>query len=408
MNNYLNRLAEQNFKTICKILPVVLVCGPRQVGKTTMLKHLSENEDRTYVTLDDLDVRELALTDPKLFFQKYKTPILIDEVQFAPNLFSYIKIMADTNQKAGEFWLTGSQSYNIMKNVTESLAGRIGIMNMYSLTYQEIIQNNHKTPTDFSFTNLLTIIDYPKLEINNTFEYIFNGGMPKLVSLKGENRSIYFNSYISSYLLRDVMELGGVSDVVKFNKFLVACASQIGNVINYANLATASDISQPTAKDWLNILQGLGIVYLIQPYFNNSLKRLTKTPKLYFYDTGLCSFLAKIPSYESLQVSSMAGSYFENFVMNQLVIKYKLLDHCPNIYFYRDIDQYEVDIILEDFDGITPLEIKLSANPNKRDIEKFKVLEKLGKLIKDGGIICLIDSVYPVDKHNSLIPVGII
>ena len=221
-------------------------------------------------------------------------------------------------------------------------------------------------------------------------------------------RTEYFKSYIETYLMKDIQELGKITDVVRFKKFLTACASQNANVINYANLALASDISQPTAKEWLSTLQGIGIVYLVQPYFNNSLKRLTKTPKLYFFDTGLCAYLAKIPSEEMLLASSLAGAYFENYVMNQLVIKNELSKNERNIYFYRDIDQNEVDILLEDGDGITPLEVKLSANPNKRDIEKFKVLEKLNRNIKDGGIICLIDSVYPVNEHNSLIPAGLI
>jgi uncharacterized protein len=406
---YLNRLAEKHFLQLSNFFPVVLVTGPRQVGKTTMLNYLSKNENRTYVTLDDLDARNLAINDPKLFFQKYKTPILIDEVQFAPNLFSYIKVVVDKNKQPGEFWLTGSQSYSIMKNINESLAGRIGIMSMYSFTYQEVIQTKNDIPTNFSLENLLKLkSSYPTLTINEVFKYIFIGGMPKLINANEEIRKTYFNSYINSYLMRDVVELGKITDLVKFNNFLVACASQVGNVVNYANLSNASNISQPTAKEWLEVLQGMGIVYLIQPYYNNALKRLTKTPKLYFYDTGLCSYLAKIPSNESLQVSSMAGAYFENYIMNQFVIKYQLLPQAPDIYFYRDIDKNEVDILISSFEGIAPIEIKLSANPNKRDIGKFSVLNKLDRPIIDGGIICLIDNIYPVDEKNCLIPAGIL
>ena len=406
--NYINRLAEKEFNKLNKMFQVVLVCGPRQAGKTTMLKHLAENTNRTYVSLDDLDIRELAQNDPKLFFQKYKTPILIDEVQFAPQLFPYIKIMADNNQNLGEFWLTGSQSFKIMQNVSESLVGRVGIMNMYPMTYKEIMKNPQKIPDNFDFSTLLKITNYPKLELNDTFSYIFNGGMPRAIDYDDEMRAEYFRSYIDTYLMKDIMELGKITDTIRFNKFLTACASQNANVVNFANLALASDISQPTAKEWLNLLQGIGIVYLVYPYFNNSLKRLTKSPKLYFFDTGLCAFLAKIPSKEMLASSAFAGAYFENFVINQFTINYSLSAKHPMLYFYRDIDQKEVDILLEDFDGIIPLEIKLSANPNKRDISKFKVLNKLGKNIKNGGIICLIDSLYPVDEKNSLIPVGLI
>ena len=406
--SYINRIAESKFQLLNKMFQVVLVCGPRQVGKTTMLKHFANGTNRTYVTLDDLDDRALALSDPKLFFQKYKPPVLIDEIQFAPNLFSYIKIMADDNQIAGEFWLSGSQSYKVMKLASESLAGRIGIMNMYSLTYQEIINNLEDIPQDFSFNTLNSLTSKPKLELNNIFSYIFKGGMPKTIDYTDEMRAEYFKSYIETYLMKDIQELGKITDVVRFRKFLTACASQNTNVVNYANLALASDISEPTAKEWLSTLQGIGIVYLVQPYFNNSLKRLTKTPKLYFFDTGLCAYLAKIPSEKMLLASSLAGAYFENYVMNQFVIKNTLSKNERNIYFYRDVDQNEIDILLEDREGITPLEIKLSANPNKRDIEKFRILEKLNKNIKDGGIICLIDSVYPVNEHNSLIPAGLL
>ena len=406
---YLGRLAEKRFITIANMFPVALVCGPRQVGKTTMLKHLSQNENRTYVTLDDLDARTLAVNDPKLFFQKYKTPILIDEVQYAPNLFQHIKIMADRNIKAGEFWLTGSQSYSIMKNVTESLAGRIGILNMYSLTHSEIKGRLLESPRDFSFDNLISAhAGSPGLELNEIFMHIYFGGMPKLLNANEEERDVYFSSYIHSYLMRDIMELGKISDIVKFNLFLSACALQVGNVVNYANLANVAGISQPTAKEWLDTLQGMGIVYLIRPYFNNSLKRLTKTPKLYFYDTGLCSYVSRIPSAANLQSSYMAGAYFENYVMNQLVIKYKLMHNPPEIYFYRDSDKNEIDIILEDFDGLTPLEVKLSANPNKRVVNRFKVLDKTGKEIKNGGIVCLSDDIYPIDEKNSLIPVSVL
>ena len=405
---YIDRFAEGKFRLLNNMFQAVLVCGPRQVGKTTMLKHISGDNNRSYVTLDDLDDRALALKDPKMFFQKYKSPIIIDEIQFAPNLFSYIKIMADNHQKNGEFWLTGSQSYKVMRLASESLAGRIGIINMYSLTHQELAHNLEDLPTDFSFDTLNRLTNRPNLELNDVFSYIFKGGMPKCIGYTDEMRAEYFKSYIDTYLMKDIMELGKITDAVRFKTFLTACASQNTQVVNYANLALASDISQPTAKEWLSLLQGIGIVYLVQPYFSNALKRLTKTPKLYFYDTGLCAYLAKIPSKDMLMSSSFNGAYFENFVMNQLMIKNQLSSHERNIYFYRDIDKNEVDILLEDGEGIVPLEVKLSANPNKRGIEKFKVLEKLNRKIKDGGIVCLIDSVYPISEQHSLIPVGLI
>ncbi len=409
MEQYISRLAEKRFLEISNFFQVSLVCGPRQCGKTTMLKHLCEKQNRTYVTMDDIDVRQLAINDPKLFFQRFKTPILIDEIQKAPSLFEQIKIMADENKKAGEFWLTGSASFEIMKKVTESLAGRIGILNMYSMTLQEVNELSYGAVTDFSLDNLMLNERTKPLELNDVFEYIFMGGMPKLVSGNNENiRSAYFSSYISSYIMRDVVEEGGVANIVKFNLFLSACASQVGNVVNYVNLASVCDISEPTAKQWLKVLQGMGIVYLLQPYFNNTLKRLTKTPKLYFYDTGLCAYLAKIPTAETLAVSSFAGNYFENFVVNEIVKKYALLDNAPNVFYYRDVDKNEVDVLLEFFDGLIPLEIKLTASPNFRDVGKFAVLEKLNKPIKNGGILCLAPKVLPINDKNSIVPVSLI
>lgn len=405
--NYIHRYAEAKFLKLEKTFAVVLVCGPRQVGKTTMLKYLSENQNRTYVTLDDLDARNLAINDPKLFFQKYKTPIIIDEVQYAPNLFSFIKIMADKNQKPGEFWLTGSQSYEIMKNVSESLAGRIGLVNMFPMTYEEICQCKKSLPASFDFSTL-SKQELNKLDFQETFMSIFNGGMPKTIGMDDEMRFMYFKAYVGSYLMLDVMQLGQITDAVKFNKFLSACASQVSNVVNFANLALASDISQPTAKEWLKLLQGLGIVYLVYPYSNNLLKRFTKTPKLYFYDTGLCAFLAKIPSQEILSSSAFAGAYFENFVMNLFKIKIDLCPYSQNLYFYRDTDKHEIDILIEAFDGVVPLEVKLSASPNPRDLNKFKVLDKLGDKKKNGGIICLAPELLPISETACFIPVGII
>lgn len=404
--DYLNRLAEDKFNRLNKLFPVVLVCGPRQVGKTTMLKHLSNEQGRTYVTLDDLNVRFLAQNDPKLFFQTYKPPIIIDEIQFAPNLMSEIKLICDEHKINGEFWLTGSQSYNIMRGITESLAGRIGVLNMYSFTPQELQGNIYNIPTDFSFESLNHTFDF--MDINSIFDYIFMGGMPRIAKLGVDERNDYFESYINSYLMRDVMELGKVNDIVKFNAFLYACSSQVANVVNYKNLALASNISEATAREWLEILQGMGIIYIVEPYYNNLFKRLTKTPKMYFYDLGLCAYLAHWPSRQTLQVSAMAGAYFENFVMNQFKIKYQLLSQAPNLFFYRDIDKNEVDIVLERYDGLIPLEIKLSANPDIRNFKKFDVLKKLNKTILNGGIICMIDKLMPIDEFNSLIPVSLL
>jgi len=406
---YLNRIAEEKFLRLNKNFPVVLVCGPRQIGKTTMLQHLAEGENRTFVSLDDLSVRALANDDPSLFFQTYKTPIIIDEIQKAPNLLSQIKLMVDKNKIMGEVWLTGSQSYTIMKNVSESLAGRIGILNMYSFTTQEILQAKYNSPTAFDLNTVNTIFQScPKFDSKDIFRHIFYGGMPNVINKDNTSRKDYFYSYVNTYLVKDAMDFGGISDVVRFYKFIDACASLVSQQVNISTLAAVAGISEPTAKAWLDTLQGMGIVYLLHPYYNNNLKRLIKTPKLYFYDTGLCCYLLKWPNEDTLQTGPLAGALFENYVLNQLTIKYQLLPDAPELFYYRDIDSKEIDIVLSDFDSLTPLEIKAAATPNKRDIQKFDILSQFKKPIKNGGIICNIQTPIPVNEIHTLIPVSIL
>jgi len=407
MLKYLNRLAEAKFLRLNNNFPAVLVCGPRQVGKTTMLMHLAKSSARTYVTLDDLKIRDLAISDPALFFQVYKPPIIIDEIQYAPNLFSQIKLMCDSSQTNGDFWLTGSQSYSIMKNVSESLAGRVGIMQMYGLTTQELEQANYETIKTFDLQTLQASFKNPP-NIQSTFNYIFNGNMPKLIDTNDDFRKEYYYSYINTYIMRDAMELGKVGDIVKFNRFLTACATLVGNLLNIATLAQASGVSQSTAKEWLEVLVGMNIVYLLQPYGSNLLKRLVRTPKLYFYDTGLCAHILNWPSSSVLQTGPMAGAFFENYIINQINIKYQLLPQSPNLFFYRDNDQKEIDLVLENVSELIPLEIKLSANPTAKEIVKFVALDKLNKTIASGGIICLIDKPLPINTLHNYIPASIL
>lgn len=407
--NYLSRIAEKKFLRMTENFPVVLVTGARQVGKTTMLEHLAKGQSRTYVSLDDLNARATAQSDPVLFFQTYKTPIIIDEVQYAPNLFSQIKLTADRNKLAGEFWLTGSQSYGLMRGVSESLAGRIGIVEMSSFVIDEVYGQLKEPVTDFGIESLQAkfndCIQYP---LNELFDFLYRGGMPRVTTLRPEARKDYFDTYIHSYLMRDVMEIGKVSDIVRFNRFLTACAAILSGQLNVSTLAAAADISQPTAKEWLGVLQGLGIVHLVQPYFNNEIKRLVKTPKLYFYDTGLAAHISKWPSAEVLRLGNMGGAYFENFVVNQFVKKFAYAPQSPNLFYYRDIDQKEIDVVLESYNGLTPIEIKLTSNPHGSDVAKFKALEKFKKPINRGGLICTIDKAVLADTNNALIPVWLI
>lgn len=407
--SYIKRELERKFLEMSNFFKAVLVTGARQVGKTTMLKHLAEGTNRTYVTLDDIAVRELAQSDPTLFFQTYKPPILIDEVQHAPQLFERIKLICEQSDDTGLFWLTGSQHFGMMKHVRETLAGRIGILELYSLSQREKNGVMFDEPLNFSIENLKSRQNsMPNSDVTQIFEHIWRGGMPQVLNAGEEMRQEYFNSYVDTYLMRDIAEVGGVTDSSKFMKLLKACAALTAEQVNYKTLADAADISEPTAKDWVRLLEGLGIVYLLQPYSNNELKRLVKTPKLYFCDTGLCSFLSMWLTRDTLMNGAASGHYFENYVVIELLKNYAYGKSKANLYYYRDSNAKEIDVFVESDGFIHPLEIKKSASPNRREVSKYSLLDKASIPHGCGGIVCMCDDPLPIDDMNSFIPCGII
>ncbi len=404
---YIHRTLEAKFLKMSTFFKAVLVTGARQVGKTTMLKHLSEN--RTYVSLDDVDTLTLAKEDPKLFFMRYKPPIIIDEIQKAPELFPYIKILCDESEDSGLFWLTGSEQFSMMKNVTESLAGRIGIMTLYPLSISEINNVRLDAPLDFSLDNLVKREKQTEpFDLNTVFMQIWKGGMPQVQNADDQQRSLYYSSYINTYLMRDVVSAGGVTDEIRFKKFLTACAANTSQQLNLANLAMITEVSHPTAKSWLALLERLHIVYLLEPYTNNKLKRLAKTPKLYFWDTGLCCYLAKWLSADTLINGNASGYYFENYAVTELLkdLEYNSVNY--DISYFRDSNSKEIDIFLEIGGKIHPLEIKLSASPDRREIKKYSILDANSIPRGNGGIICMSPTVIPIDENNYYIPINII
>ena len=406
---YITRELERKFMQMDSFFKVVLVTGARQVGKTTMLRHLAEGTNRTYVTLDDLMARELAQTDPVLFFQTYKPPVLIDEVQHAPQLFERIKLMSDNTEETGQFWLTGSQQYSMMKHVRETLAGRIGILNLYSLSQREKKGVLFDKPLDFSFESLLERQKkLPPNDITDVFEHIWRGGMPQVQTADEEMRQEYFSSYIDTYLMRDVAEAGGITDSAKFMKLLRTCAALTAEQVNYSTLAAAADISEPTAKDWVRILEGLGIVYLLQPYSNNELKRLVKTPKLYFCDTGLCAYLSMWLTRDTLMNGAASGHYYENYVVTELLKNYSYGKAKANLCYYRDSNAKEIDLFVELNGSVHPLEIKKSASPDRKEVKKYEILDKASIPRGSGGIVCMCEKAVPIDEKNSFIPGNLI
>ena len=407
--HYINRHAERKFNKMSAFFKAVLVTGARQVGKTTMLRHLSMGQNRTYVSLDNLMARDLAKNDPVLFFQTYKPPIIIDEVQYAPELFSQIKILCDESEETGLFWLTGSQQFAMMKHVRETLAGRVGIIEMFSLTKNEKDNIIFDQEQDFSFNNLQARSKQAKKpNIIDVFEHIWRGGMPQIIHADNEQLQEYMSAYIQSYIMRDVAELGGITDTVRFEKFLKACAAFIAAPVNYKKLADIAEVSQPTAKDWLMLLQGMGIVYFLQPFANNALKRLTKTPKLYFCDTGLAAYLSMWLTKEALLNGAVSGHYFENFVVIEMLKNFAYSPNKVNVSYYRDANAKEIDVLVEQNNTVHPLEIKKSANPNKREIKKFTLLEKASITQGAGGIICMCEEVIPIDSLHYFIPCTIV
>ena len=405
---YIERTLERKFLKMSSFFKAVLITGARQVGKTTILKHLAEGQKRTYVSMDNTMARTLAKSDPVLFFQTYKPPIIIDEIQKAPELFEQIKIMCDESEERGLFWLTGSQQYNMMKNVRETLAGRIGILELYSLSKNEV---GIRFPNEMDFS--LACLQQRqactgKNDVVDVFDHIWRGGMPDAIYADAEQRQEYYNSYIETYLMRDVSEEGGITDSVRFRKFLNACAALVAEQVNYKTLAEAAEISQPTAKEWLRLLQGLGIIYLLQPFANNELKRLSKTPKLYFCDTGLCAYLSMWLTRDTLMNGAASGHYFENYVIIELVKNFSYSSVKANLTYYRDSNAKEIDVMVEENGLIHPLEIKKSANPDRREIKKYEIIDKTNLERGSGGIICMCEEVIPIDGKNCFIPCNLI
>ena len=388
---------------------VVMVTGARQVGKSTMLKYLAQDTGRTYVSMDDADIRDLAERDPKLFFQMYKPPILIDEAQKAPALFEQIKILCDESDERGRFWLTGSQSRKLMKQAGDSLAGRICVLKMFSLSAKEIAGRPDEIITDYSINSLMERSrDIPANNILDVYTHIWEGGMPDMVGMDNELRREYWNSYIDSYLMRDAVDDNGIVDTAGFRKFLRACAAFSGQLLNYNDLGTAAGVSGVTAKEWTKVLQSMGIIFLLEPYYSNELKRMIKTPKLYFCDTGLCAFLSSWTSRDVLMNGAAAGHFLENYVVAEMIRNASYGEKEMNLNFYRDTNQKEIDVVVEADGVLHPFEIKRSASPERNTTKVFSLLEKADRGVGNGGIICMAEKPFPIDSKNSLIPVNML
>lgn len=404
--NYITRTLQRKVLELSEEYAAILITGPRQVGKTTMLQELiKENGPREYVSLDDLTELSLAKRDPSLFFQIHKPPVLIDEVQYAPELFRTIKMMIDRDHRPGDFWLTGSQLFRLMEGVQESLAGRVALLNLFSLSQAEI-DGLPQPPFKVSLESLLQRKEkVPARSAPEVFEEIWKGSMPALRSGALSDPDTFYSGYVSTYLSRDVRDLSSTIDSLKFLNFLTAVAARDSQLLNYKAIADEADINQATAKNWLHILETLGLIFYLHPYSNNTLKRLIKTPKLYFYDTGLVSYLTRWTSPEVLMAGAMNGALFENYVVSEIMKSHLHNGKRPFIYYYRDKDSREIDLVLEENGTLYPIEIKKTAHPEKKMTSSFSVLDRTNLKRGTGAILCMAENLTALDRDTLVIPV---
>ena len=422
---YIKRAAENTIARLSEMFPVLLVTGPRQVGKTTLLQKLaeaqrSEEVARKYVTLDDPDVRYLAKHDPALFLQRYSPPVLIDEIQYATELLPYIKMSVDRSRKKGDFWITGSQVFRLMNNVSESLAGRVGIVNLLGLSDAEIYQEpSEPFQTDPAYLMNRLSVRTPR-GLNEIYNRIFKGSMPELYADGNIDWETYYRSYVDTYLRRDIRDLAQVADEMQFYNFMTIVAAHTSKPVIYEELAGMAGVSSPTAKKWLSILVSSHIIALVQPYHNNALKRVVKMPLLHFLDTGLAAYLLKWGNPEALERGAMSGAFFESHVFSEIYKSYLNAGKEPPVFYYRDRDQKEIDLLLYQNGVLSPIEIKKAASPGKTSIRNFDVLqpaaraeafgglESLKVEIGTGSVVCMANDLLPVDEKNWYVPVWLI
>ena len=400
---YIKRHIEDTVLRRAEMKGAVVVTGARQVGKTTLIEKLKPNITR--VTFDHLPTRRAAIDEPSSFFILNPPPIFIDEVQYAPDVFSYIKIHLDQSKNKGDFFLTGSQSYQLMENVTESLAGRAGILELHGLSLREIRGESWRVPFLPTTGYLQDRKTYmTSLDIRDIWSIMHRGSLPELVVQTDFEWDAFYADYVKTYIERDVRQLAQVANEGDFMKFMTVCAAMTGQLLNLASISREIGISQPTARRWLSILESGSIVYLLKPYSNNAIKRAVKTPKLYFLDIGLAAYLTKWLTAETLSAGAMNGHFFESFVISEILKSYTNAGKEPDLYFLRDGNQREIDLLIHQDNTLYPLEIKAQTEPRRNDLKHFSMLDEIKSVnVGEGGIICLASDLLPLtSKHNTI------
>jgi predicted AAA+ superfamily ATPase len=386
---------------ISKSFKTLLITGARQVGKTTLLKDTSTFE-RKYVTLDNPSFLIQAKTDPQGFLEEYSPPVCIDEIQYAPEIFSYIKILVDSSNKYGGIWLTGSQQFNMMQDVTESLAGRVAILNMFGFSLYELQDKSNLQKPFLPKKERIRILNYKNSK--ETFRIIWQGSFPDVINKNERDRTIFYDSYIQTYIERDVHQITNISNELTFFIFLKVIAARTGQELNLTDISKSVGVAVNTAKNWLSILQTSGLIYLLQPYFQNTTKRLTKTSKMYFMDTGLAAYLAGWTTPEALEIGIASGAFFETFVVSEIIKSYKHNAVSADLYYYRDSDKNEIDLLIYKDGQFYPIEIKKTSTPTSDDTKVFKTFSKIEN-ISHGNLICLTPTQQPLFTNATAISI---
>ena len=406
---YIHRTLEQKIMDISRDYSCLLLIGPRQVGKTTMLEHLMEGSGRQKVTLDDVENRRLAQSDPALFLEMHPAPVLIDEVQYAPQLFSYIKINVDNGAAPGSYWLTGSQAFQLMELAQESLAGRTAIVHMSALSQSELYGDGTTEPLSLKLEKLNRRKEHlSSCNSMEMFERIWNGGMPGHRSGRFTDRDVFYSSYIQTYINRDVSDMIPGVDKLLFADFIRAAACRVGQMLNTHDIAQDVGVSDDTAKRWLQVLEKSEVIFYLRPYSNNLLKRTVKTPKMYFFDTGLAAYLTKYSNPEILMNGAINGAILENYTVAE--IRKTWLNSAKEclLHYYRDKDTNEIDMVIEADGELHPLEIKKSTNPGTELASAFKVLDKGSVPRGAGAILCLREEISAIDRNTFILPIWMI
>jgi predicted AAA+ superfamily ATPase len=406
--SYIRRDIEPTMLELSNSYAAILLTGPRQVGKTTTLRALSE-PGRAYVTLDDIDERRLARNDPEAFLSLHAAPLLLDEIQYAPELFSRIKIAVDAGAAPGTFWMTGSQTFRLMELAQESLAGRVAILHMSSLSQHEIFGSGEQqvfAPVLSSLrgcakTGLPT--DMP-----GQYARIWRGSMPGHVSGKHPRRDVFYGSYLQSYIQRDIGDMMARVDALQFADFVRAAACRAGQMLNVHDIAGDVGVTDDTAKRWLRMMEKSGVIFYLRPYANNLLKRTVKTPKMYFFDTGLVAHLTRYSTPEILMNGAMNGAILENYVVAEILKSYLNKGADVNLYYYRDKDGREIDLLMESDGALHPIEIKKSASPSPALASAFRALDSGALPRAPGAVICLKRELSAIDRNTAIVPVWMI